>query len=289
LFKDIRSILIFCSAKLSFVEKGFMVLIASLFKKNIVFAPRSGLTLIDYNESKFMRWFIRIVIRKSSYVLCQGTNWKLFYSNISKSKEEKFVVIHNWIDPTPYLQISSKKSNSIKKINLIYIGWLEDYKGIKDLLRALKMLASQNLNFQCKIHGNGKQYASSEKFIKSNNLKDFISLEGWANQEAKLNAFRNADIFILPSHYEGFPNALIEAMAAGLPVIVSDILAVSDIIINEYNGITFEPRNPTSLALNIERLLRDQDLRIKIGANARATVIENFTINIAVKKLEKIL
>jgi glycosyltransferase involved in cell wall biosynthesis len=43
------------------------------------------------------------------------------------------------------------------------------------------------------------------------------------------------------------------------------------------------------LALNIERLLRDQDLRIKIGANARATVIENFTINIAVKKLEKIL
>ncbi|RZJ99225.1 MAG: glycosyltransferase family 1 protein, partial [Flavobacterium sp.] len=267
-FKQVDFVLIFSSAKLSFVEKGLMASLASFISKKVIFAPRSGLILNDYERSKFMKVFIPFVIKRSTYVLCQSESWKDFYQKMSGEKDGKFIVINNWIDINPYLQKKETKINDT--IEIVYLGWLEEYKGIRDLLAALKILSQKQLNvdFKCTIYGNGNLFEESNQFIKDNGLEQIAFLKGWADKEAKMHAFRTSDIYILPSHYEGFPNALLEAMASQLPVVVTRIMSVADIVQHGVNGMIAECKNPASLAEQLEKLLLDETLRLEIAKNA---------------------
>lgn len=287
-FKKIDTILIFSSAKLSFIEKGLMAIIYSVAGKRVIFAPRSGLSLIDYEKSKFMKWYMPKVINKANYVICQGNSWKEFYKKISNKNDDKFVVINNWIDFNYYFNETKLKcKNEIPKI--IYVGWLEEYKGIKDLLVSLKMLRDKNLIFECEIYGNGSLFGFCDDFIEKNDLSKLIKLKGWANHHSKIEAFKSADIYVLPSHFEGFPNALLEAMSSGIAVIATKVGAVDDILINNLNGILIDSKNENMLTDAIGMLLLDKNLRENLAANAVETVKQNFTVSNAVEKLKKIL
>lgn len=287
-FYKIDTILIFSSAKLSFIEKGLMAIIYSLAGKKVIFAPRSGLSLIDYEKSKFMKWFMPRVINKATFVICQGITWKEFYQKISNKNEDKFVVLNNWIDFNYYFNETKLKcKNEIPKI--IYVGWLEEYKGIKDLLVSLKMLRDKNLIFECEIYGNGSLYSFCDDYIENNDISNLVKLKGWANHATKIEAFKSADIYVLPSHFEGFPNSLLEAMSSRIAVIATKVGAVDDILINNVNGILIDSKNENMLTDAIGKLLLDKNLRENLAANAVETVKQNFTVSNAVEKLKKIL
>lgn len=287
-FKKIDTILIFSSAKLSFIEKGLMAIIYSLAGKKVIFAPRSGLSLIDYEKSKFMKWYMPIVINKATFVICQGNTWKEFYQKISNKNEDKFIIINNWIDFNYYFNETKLKcKNEIPKI--IYVGWLEEYKGIKDLLVSLKMVRDKNLIFECEIYGNGSLYCFCEDFIEKNDLSNLVKLKGWANHPTKIETFKSAYIYVLPSHFEGFPNALLEAMSSEIAVIATNVGAVEDILINNVNGILIDSKNENMLADAICKLLLDKTLRENLASNAVETVKQSFTVSNAVDKLKKIL
>lgn len=288
-YKRIDTILIFSSAKLSFIEKGLMAIIYRIARKNVVFAPRSGLSVNDYENSKFMKWYMPKVIKKSNYVICQGETWKSFYQNISKEKDEKFVIINNWIDFDYYHSRTKEKNLSNSLIKIIYIGQLYDYKGVKDLLEALLIVKKQNQNFLCEIYGKGTLFDFSEQFIKENGLQQQVKLMGWASHEMKIQAFCESNIYVLPSHSEGFPNSLLEAMAAEMAVVATKVGAVEDIVSNNENGILINSKQPIELANGILELLNNEELRNKLARNACKTVQERFTIDVAKEKFKKIL
>jgi glycosyltransferase involved in cell wall biosynthesis len=91
--------------------------------------------------------------------------------------------------------------------------------------------------------------------------------------------YQLSDIFVLPSYAEGMPNALLEAMACGLPVIASRIGGVVDVVEEGKTGILFESGNVAELSSALKRLLEDGALRRKLGAEARKTIIEKFSID----------
>jgi glycosyltransferase involved in cell wall biosynthesis len=285
-FRRIETVLIFSSARLSFVEKGMMAIISRVFRKRVVFAPRSGLSLEDYETSPFMRWFMPKVITSSTFIICQGEIWKEFYKKISKCNDGKFVIIQNWINSNEYF-IFNKINSKIPLI--IYIGWLEEHKGIIDLLNSLKRLHLCNREFRCHIYGNGSLYEKCEVFINDNFPPDYVCLKGWANQEIKSDALKSADIYVMPSHFEGFPNALLEAMISEIAVIATNVGAVEEIVIDGFNGLITESHNPVKLAQNLETLLLEPDKRTQYAIEAKKTVLERFTLEIAVEKLKKIL
>ncbi len=289
IFKRIDTVLIFSSAKLSFIEKGMMAFLSRVFKKRVVFAPRSGLSLEDYESSRFMRWFMPQVITSSTFIICQGEIWKEFYKKISKVNDDKFIVINNWIDVKDYTE-SIKPSNDKNKIPvIIYIGWLEEHKGIYDLLYSLKNLYDKGREFNCHIYGSGSLYRSCKNFIEANFTNDCVSLRGWASHKIKLKALCSADIYVLPSHFEGFPNALLEAMASEIAVIATNVGAVEDIVIDGFNGLLTESHNPAKLAQKIESLILEPDKRAQYATEAKRTVFERFTVEIAIEKLKIIL
>jgi glycosyltransferase involved in cell wall biosynthesis len=97
--------------------------------------------------------------------------------------------------------------------------------------------------------------------------------------DKKVSALNDADIYVLPSHHEGMPISIIEAMAAGLPVVATNVGGIPDLIENNQNGIIVEAKAPDELANALITLIKDQSLRFTYGMSGRRRAIENNDIN----------
>ena len=88
---------------------------------------------------------------------------------------------------------------------ILFLGWLEDFKGVKEILKACKILKQKKYNFHTCFAGEGsfKNYALN--FVKMNNLQEYVSLVGWADETKKSQLLESSNIFLLPSWNEGFP------------------------------------------------------------------------------------
>lgn len=287
----IETILIFCSDGFSFIEKGNIALIGKLFGKKVIFAPRSGLSKDNYEKSKFMREYMKFVLNKVDYIICQGNSWKEFYKKVTGDKtwSNKFIVQQNWIDTDEY--VKNQKKYTVKKssvLKILYLGWIEEYKGIFDLLKAIKIIENCGFDIEIEIYGSGSKIKEAIELVDQLDLNKIVYFKGWANKKKKMKAFTEADIYVLPSHREGFPNSLLEAMASELPVIATDVGGVGDLVKNGYNGILIDYNNIDCLSNALLTLIKNSDLRSFLAINARKTVRMNNSIENACKTFETI-
>jgi glycosyltransferase involved in cell wall biosynthesis len=88
---------------------------------------------------------------------------------------------------------------------------------------------------------------------------------------------RAADVYVQPSHYEAFSNAVLEAMATGLPIVASRVSGMLDCLTDEATALLAEPQRPADLARQLRRVLADAALGARLGAAARAAVIDRFS------------
>ena len=117
-------------------------------------------------------------------------------------------------------------------------------------------------------------------------IRDLVTFAG--ESDRVVESLLLADIFILPSRAEGISNALLEAMACGLPVVVSDIPGNRDVIEHQHNGLCFGVDDPDSLAECLLLLLNQPDLRAQLGVNARRTVEKNYSMNYVADRYAKL-
>ena len=104
-----------------------------------------------------------------------------------------------------------------------------------------------------------------------------------------LNYYQNCDIFVFPSHTEGMPRALLEAMSCGCPVVCSDILPHKEAIINEVNGIMVSVKSPQSLAQGILKCINNPEIIESISINARKTIEEKFSKESEINKWTEVI
>ena len=107
--------------------------------------------------------------------------------------------------------------------------------------------------------------AEARRELDDPQLTSMVELTGWIDSDAKVDKLRSAHLLVLPSYMEGMPNALIEAMAAGLPVVATDVGAVTDVVSDGVNGLVVPPRNTGRLAEALRDLLVDARLRERMG------------------------
>ena len=142
-------------------------------------------------------------------------------------------------------------------------------KNQKLLINAFSELAKKIPDYTLVIYGEGSLRKELEKFIESKGLKDRIFLPGAKNNIQEY--IKDASLFVLSSDYEGIPNALIEAMAIGLPCVSTDCSpgGARELITNGENGVIVECRNSNELATAMARLLTDRESAKKMGTNAK--------------------
>lgn len=156
-------------------------------------------------------------------------------------------------------------------LGLLAVGRLVKVKGIQDLLEALSKLKNE-LEFVCLILGDGSYRGSLEKITEYHSLKERVVFKGNVSSDEVINFLREASIFVLPSYAEGLPQSLLEAMACGLPCIVTDIgLPIK----HGETGLVVSPSDVNGLVRAILNLSANPSLMETLGQNAREYIIKN--------------
>lgn len=151
---------------------------------------------------------------------------------------------------------------------ILGVGRLDRQKGFDMLLQAFSEIASEFPDWRLRIHGEGDQRESLERQVESLKLGERVTLPGW--REEIRDAYREAAVFALSSRYEGFPNALLEAMSEGAAVVAMDCPSgPGEIVRDEVDGLLTPDGDVASLAAALRRLLEDESLRARLGAAAR--------------------
>jgi GalNAc-alpha-(1->4)-GalNAc-alpha-(1->3)-diNAcBac-PP-undecaprenol alpha-1,4-N-acetyl-D-galactosaminyltransferase len=159
---------------------------------------------------------------------------------------------------------------------IVAMGRLSGQKGFDLLIDAFAQIAPRHPDWSLRIVGEGPQRGNLEKQVKACDLEGRISLTGWEPQPAA--ALATAGLFVLSSRFEGFPNALLEAMACGLPVVSFDCeTGPAEIIRDGVDGVLVPPEDVDRLAGTIDRLIGDESLRRRLG-QAATHVIERFSV-----------
>lgn len=186
---------------------------------------------------------------------------------------------------TKLIEKAAKSSGKIIQVKNI-VGTIANFyptKGLEYLIRAADYF-NDNEGLVFFIIGDGELRPELERMIREKGLERKVFLLGQIPDAYRF--LPGLDIFVLPSMKEGFPWALIEAMSAKLPVIATDVGAVSEIIDDHKNGLLVKPKNPAELADKIKEILENDHLRNELGIQAHQTVLFKFELDKMVKKTE---
>jgi glycosyltransferase involved in cell wall biosynthesis len=166
-------------------------------------------------------------------------------------------------------------------------------KGVDTLLSSISFLLESPavVPFHVDIYGSFKSAADERRLramADSLGVQGYITFHGRVYGSEKQEAFEQADIFVLPSEREGFPNALLEAMLMSLPAVVSDVGAMPEIVVTGQSGLVFPAGDSAALARCLRELLGDLDHRTRMGAEARKSVLQRYDLNCILAEFKKL-
>lgn len=184
------------------------------------------------------------------------------------------IVIPNPVPPPPPPSKDAPAKNSARRI--VSLGRLAPIKGFDVLVKAFTAASARAPHWRLDIWGEGLERLPLERMVDELGMAERIGFPGITDRP--FDILRDADLFVLPSHAEGFPNALAEAMACGLPVICTRFGgAATDIITDGVDGILVPAGNPEALADSMVHLMTDSDQRARLGERA-SRIVERFSM-----------
>ena len=178
--------------------------------------------------------------------------------------ESQVPMIYNGISLCSCIRKASYKINE-KDINIVHIGRLQEQKNHELMLNTMREVVKENSGIKLHCYGTGPLKDSLESMIEKYGLKNNVILEGLTDKQFEV--LNSADIFVLPSKWEGMPITLIEAMGTALPIIVTPVGGIPDMIENGVSGIICAD-DPSDLKNAIFTIISDEELRGRLGKNA---------------------
>jgi glycosyltransferase involved in cell wall biosynthesis len=154
-------------------------------------------------------------------------------------------------------------------LRLICVARLIERKGQQHLIAAVKRLADMGLDVQLELVGTGDAQAANEKQVHALSIADRVRFSGYVPREEIAAHYAAAHIFVLPSFNEGMSVATLEAMAAGLPVVVTRTGGTDDLVEEGVNGLTFDWADVDTLTAHLQRLATDRDRVRRMGQASR--------------------
>ena len=246
-------------------------------------APKKN-WLIYYPVEKYLARYtdILITINKEDYKRAQNFHLK---------KGGKIYYVHGvGVDCKRFLNSGENKRSEIRNslglkaddILLLSVGELNENKNHAEVIRAISKCDNTDLHYA--VAGKGDIKASLESLAKELNLEQRVHFLGFIDNMP--DHYKAADLFVFPSKREGLPSAVMEAMASGLPCLVSNIRGCNDLI-DENGGLLFDPSNDRDLSEKIEIMLSKKDSWAELGEYNKEKVL-SFGFDNAVAELTEI-
>lgn len=258
----------------------------SFYRKYIVFKIFKLLNkkvIIHLHGSEFERFFestgkitkrmIKNMLDNSDKVLVLGERWNGIIKKISCTCNTE-ILLNTVSIPTENIEYHENKKN------ILFLGALVKRKGIFELIESInnlklkKILDEYNVNFI--IGGSGREEEKIKELIKTYKLGDNIKLVGWVDGERKKDLIKCSNIFVLPSHNEGLPVAILEALSYGLPVVTTNVGSIDEAVIDNYNGFLINPFDVKQLEESLYKIIRSKEIWETFSKNAKKIAKEKF-------------
>lgn len=167
---------------------------------------------------------------------------------------------------------------------ILSVGQLKEKKGLRYLIDAMAILRERGVRASCRIIGEGPLRGDLAKLVAKLQLEETVELLGAVPHDGVVRAYADATIFTLPcvvasdGDRDGIPNAILEAMASGIPVVSTPTSGIPEVISDDVTGVVVPVADAVALADGLERLLRDPGLRSRLGGAGRAFVVKEFDV-----------
>ncbi len=222
------------------------------------------------------------VVEAAFVVTISQDNRQLIESTVGAGAIGKVEVIHCGIDPATFRPVARPDAGPLR---IVSVGTLHEVKGQTHLIEACRRLAERGVPFTCRLIGDGPDHDALVALIERHGLADMVTLTGRMTSDAVAAELAASDVLVAPSvptrsgKREGIPVVLMEAMATGLPVLASRLSGIPELVSDEVSGLLVPASDDAALADALERLARDRELRARLGAAGRETVLREFDID----------
>lgn len=214
----------------------------------------------------FIKPLVRLIWRKADAVISNSKGLKELA--LKTNSKQEIGVIYNGIDISDFIPKPENRPND-KLIITVGASRVTARKGINYLIEAIKKLSPKYPNIYLRVMGGGNEKENLENLAKELNLEKNVEFIGRIPRENTSPYYQEAGIFVLPSLNEGMSNAMLEALASGLPLIATDTGGTREILEEGENGFIVKMKNSQNLAEKIELLVKDPDLRKRMGEASR--------------------
>lgn len=281
-FFKIRQLVKKLQPHIVYTNANHLNLYFALFKnllapKTIVIARESSIVSINSKRAKYpvlYNWLIKRFYKRLDHIICQSLYMQQDLIANYGIEKSKTTVINNTVEETAAV------NNTVQKNKFITVARLSEEKGIDRLIQAVAKL---KIPFSYYIIGDGNKKEALQQLVQKLGLQNNVFFEGQKQQPFK--GMEDAGFFLMGSHYEGFPNVLLEAGAYGIPVIAFNVPGgINEIITDGQNGLLVNDDGPGAFAAAIAAAGNTNFSRAAI----KESTFSRFSIKTAVVETEKL-
>jgi glycosyltransferase involved in cell wall biosynthesis len=256
----------------SFWRKSTFVALALAMRRPVILHLHGGGFVQFYERCGALRKrIVRFMLERVARVVVVADYWKAELRLIAPRAE--LLQIYN---PLSSAQLLVENSRAHECQRILFLGRLSRHKGVDDLLQAFAAVHGEHPSSRLDLCGDGDAEEVTSR-AQALGIAHAVRLHGWVTGNRKRELLRDAGVYVLPSYIEAMPMSVLEAMAAGLPVVATPVGGVPELVRSGLDGYIVPTGDPASLADALARLLGDGEQRRRMGERGCQRVAAHFT------------
>ena len=250
--RNIKIVHIHTASNFSFRRSMWFVNLARLCGKKTILHIHGGGFKKFYNANKNS---VRKSLMRCDVVVALTRQWRDFFT--VEVGLPNVQVINNVVPPP-----SCVNTEHDNYVHVLYLGLISQKKGVFDLIETVGKHIEQFENLRIHLAGTGeeKQIQKMHSLIDHYGLDNLIAFEGWVDGEKKDKLLSICNVFILPSYIEGLPISILEAMAARMAILATNVGGIPSIVKNQVNGFLFNPGDQEQMARLLKKMMNEPDM-----------------------------
>ncbi len=264
-------------------DMGFFIYFAARFYRIPVVNTCHGISFDDKQYFFLKRLAEKFFIKYSDFkkiIVVDKNGLEI----LEKAGIKQGIYVPNGVDIHKFERNQRKKSDG--RTRFLFVGRLEKQKGLEYLIQAARFLKDKNY-FEIVIVGDGEEAENLKKTATEFEVECIVKFTGKLSEHALIEEYARCDIFVLPSLWEGLPLTLLEAAAAGLPIIATEVGGIPSVFTNGENAMLVKARDSRELAGKMQELMSDKELQKTLSKSARK-LAEKYSWENSAKQLENI-
>lgn len=266
----------------SFWRKSVLCSIAQAFRVPYILHIHSGEFPVFFSQEcgVLAQWWVRRVLRDAAAVVVLTSRWRAAFQEIEPTATLRVL-------PNPVRVPSQLGERKSRGARVLFLGRMRQKKGVFDLVAASALVERDVPGVEFVLAGDGDLEAVREA-ARSCGVESRVTLPGWVAGKDKDDLLAQADVFVLPSYFEGLPVGVLEAMALGVPIVATNVGGIPDVVSDGVHALLVDPGDVAALAQAIKSLLVDRGLADRLRQNAYERARSVYSEQIVMSQLESL-